>query len=73
MKIIDADSHLVENFDKLHALTDARFRSYAPRLVPHGPSEMVQIGGVYQSQAPGMTWGDNFPFGRHRRGREPDP
>ena len=67
MRVIDADSHLVEDFDKLHALTDARFLSYAPRLVPHGPSEMLRIGGIYQAQAPGMTWGDTNS--RRRAGR----
>lgn len=68
MRVIDADSHLVEDFDRLHALTDARFLSYAPRLVPHGPAEMLQIGGVYQTQAPGMTWGDT----NSRRGLDED-
>lgn len=56
--IIDADSHLAEDFDRLHRLTDKRYRSYAPRVVSHGPAEVVYIGSVYQGQAPGMTWGD---------------
>jgi predicted TIM-barrel fold metal-dependent hydrolase len=58
MLVIDADSHLVEDFARLHELTDARYRSYAPRLLTQGPAEVVQIGGAYQAQAPGMTWGD---------------
>lgn len=58
MIVIDADSHLVEDFARLHELTDARYRSYAPRLVAQGPAEVVYIGGAYQAQAPGMTWGD---------------
>ena len=68
MIVIDADSHLVEDFDRLHELTEAPYRGYAPRLVPHGPAEMVQIGGVYQAQAPGMTWGDT----NSRRGLDTD-
>ncbi len=67
-RIVDADSHLVEDFDKLHALTDARYHSCAPHLAPHGPSGMVRIGGVYQAQAPGMTRGD----ANSRRGLDGD-
>jgi predicted TIM-barrel fold metal-dependent hydrolase len=56
--VIDADGHLVEDFEKLHGLIDKRYRGYAPRLAKQGPAEVVSIGGVYFGQSPGMTWGD---------------
>ena len=68
MVIIDADSHLVEDFDRLRSLIDARYREYAPRLIKQGPAEVVYMGGIYQAQAPGMTWGDT----NSRRGLDAD-
>ena len=64
--IIDADSHLTEDCDRLAALTDARYRSYAPRMVPQGPSEILYMGGVFMPQPPGMTWGDTTTRGALR-------
>lgn len=45
--IIDADSHLSEDLDRLRELTDARYRHFAPRMLDQGTGEIFYIGGVY--------------------------
>ena len=70
--IIDADSHLSEDLDRVCDLTDSRYREFAPRMVPQGPSEIFAIGGKYLPQPPGMTWGESVtPGGFRRKPRTP--
>jgi len=65
--IIDADSHLSEDLDRLRELTDARFRQYAPRMLDQGTSELFYIGGTYLPQPPGMSWGETISPGAFRK------
>jgi uncharacterized protein len=68
--IIDADAHLTEDTKRVAALTDARYRMYAPHLIDQGPGELLSVGGSYLSQAPGFSWGDtNTPGGLREGGR----
>ena len=66
--IIDADSHLSEDLDRLRELTDARYRHYAPRMLDQGTGELFYIGGAYMPQPPGMSWGETITRGAYRRG-----
>ena len=65
--IIDADSHLSEDLDRVRELTDARYREFAPRMTPQGPSEIFSIGGKYLPQPPGMSWGETISPGAFRK------
>ncbi len=65
--IIDADSHLSEDHDRVRELTDAKFQEFAPRMVPQGPSEIFTIGGKFLPQPPGMTWGESVSPGAFRK------
>ncbi len=65
--IIDSDSHLTEDLDRLRELTDERYRSYAPRMLDQGTSELFYIGGIYLPQPPGMSWGETVTPGAFRR------
>ena len=65
--IIDADSHLSEDHDRVRELTDAKFQEFAPRMVPQGPSEIFTIGGKFLPQPPGMTWGETVSPGAFRK------
>ena len=65
--IIDADSHLSEDLDRVQALTNAKYRQFAPRMVPQGPSEIFTIGGTYLPKPPGMSWGETISPGAYRK------
>ena len=65
--IIDADSHLSEDLNRVQELTDARYREFAPKMLPQGPSEVFVIGGKYLPQPPGMTWGETISPGGFRK------
>ena len=67
--IIDADSHLTEDYERLAELTDARYRAFAPRMVAQGPSEILYMAGTFMPQPPGMTWGDTTTRGGLRAGK----
>lgn len=64
--IIDADSHLSEDLDRLAALIDKPWRHYAPRMLDQGTSELFYIGGRYMPQPPGMSWGETIMPGAYR-------
>ena len=65
--IIDADSHLSEDLDRLRELTDAKYRHYAPRMMDQGTGELFSIGGVYLPKPPGMSWGETITRGAYRK------
>ena len=64
--IIDADSHLTENLERVCELIDRRHRQYGPRMLDQGPSELFYLGGAYLPQPPGLSWGETCYPGAYR-------
>ena len=56
--IIDCDSHLSEDLDRLRELTDEKWRHMAPHMLDQGHGELFCLAGQYLPQPPGMSWGE---------------
>jgi len=65
--IIDADSHLSEDLDRVRELTDAKYRHFAPRMLDQGNAELFYVGGAYMPKPPGMSWGETVTRGAYRK------
>lgn len=69
--IIDCDSHLTEDLDRLRELTDKKYRHLAPRMLDQGHGELFAWPGQYLPQPPGMSWGETTtPGAFHLEDRE---
>ncbi len=70
--IVDCDSHISEDLDRLRELTDEKYRHLAPRMMDQGHGEMFAMAGNYMPQPPGFSWGETtIPGGFTREPREP--